>query len=74
MTEFVTIIKKYGVTGLLVVWVYTLQQEVKEMRAMLVDCYEVQLRADNAKDSVYLPEKLIAILPDEKTNRRYLKA
>jgi hypothetical protein len=74
MTEFVTIIKKYGVTGLLVVWVYTLQQEVKEMRAMLVDCYEVQLRADNAKDSVYLPEKLIAILPDEKTNRRHLKA
>jgi hypothetical protein len=74
MTEFVTIIKKYGVTGLLVVWVYTLQEEVKEMRAMLVDCYEVQLRADNAKDAVYIPEKLIAILPDEKTNRRNLKA
>ncbi len=74
MTEFVTIIKKYGVTGLLVVWVYTLQQEVKEMRAMLVDCYEVQLRADNAKDSIYIPKKLIAILTDEKTNRRHLKA
>ncbi len=74
MTEFVTIIKKYGVTGLLVVWVYTLQEEVKEMRAMLVDCYEVQLRADNAKNSVYIREKLIAILPDEKTHKRYLKA
>ncbi len=74
MTEFVTIIKKYGVTGLLVVWVYTLQEEVKEMRAMLVDCYEVQLRASNAKDSVYIPEKLIAIIPHEEDYKRYTQA
>jgi hypothetical protein len=74
MTEIVTIIKKYGVTGLLVVWVYTLQEEVKEMRAMLVDCYEVQLRADNATGAIYIPEKLIAIAPDEEDYSRYTQA
>jgi hypothetical protein len=74
MTEFVTIIKKYGVTGILVVWVYTLQEEVKEMRAMLVDCYEVQLRADNATGALYIPEKLIAIAPDEEDYSRYTQA
>jgi hypothetical protein len=74
MTEFVTIIKKYGVTGLLAVWVWTLQAEVKEMRAMLVDCYEVQLRAGNMENKVKLPNKLYAILPDEKTNRPHFKA
>jgi hypothetical protein len=74
MAEFVTIIKKYGVTGLLVVWVYTLQEEVKEMRAMLVDCYEVQIRQGNASEPNVEPQKLYAILPDEKANRRHAKA
>ena len=74
MTEFVTIIKKYGVTGILVVWVYSLQQEVKEMRAMLVDCYEVQIRHGNATDSNITPQKMYAILPDEKNNKRHAKA
>jgi hypothetical protein len=74
MTEIVTLIKKYGVTGLLVVWVYTLQLEVKEMRAMLVDCYEVQLRASNAKNAMRIPEKLIAIIPHEEDYKRYTQA
>jgi hypothetical protein len=32
------------------------------------------LRAGNMENEVKLPNKLYAILPDEKTNRRYSKA
>lgn len=78
MIEFVTLIKKYGVTGLLAVWVWTLQTEVKEMREMLVDCY--QFKDHNASDSSDSNQRkdLYAILPkdyiDETINKRYAKA
>lgn len=78
MTEFVTIIKKYGVTGLLAVWVWTLQTEVKEMREMLVDCY--QFKDHNTGDSSDSKQRkdLYAILPkdyiDETINKRNFKA
>lgn len=76
MTEFVTIIKKYGVTGLLAVWVWTLQAEVKEMRTMLVDCYQVQMRAGTDSSNYKKPFEFYAIIPKDeiikKINRRYI--
>lgn len=77
MTEFVTIIKKYGVTGLLAVWVWTLQNEVKEMQTMLVDCYQVQVRSADNSNQIEKNE-VFAIIPKdyigEKINKRYFKA
>lgn len=78
MTEFVTIIKKYGVTGLLAVWVWTLQTEVKEMREMLVDCYQVQMHASTDHTNYKTPIEFFAIIPkneiSEKINKRHAKA
>lgn len=78
MTEFVTIIKKYGVTGLLAVWVWTLQAEVKEMRTMLVDCYQVQMRSATESSNYKAPNEFFAIIPkddlSETINKRYAKA
>jgi hypothetical protein len=78
MTEFVTIIKKYGVTGLLAVWVWTLQAEVKEMRTMLVDCYQVQMHSATDHTNYKRPIEFFAIIPKneiiEKINRRYITA
>ena len=78
MTEFVTIIKKYGVTGLLGVWVWTLQAEVKEMRTMLVDCYQVQMHSSNDSSNYKTPIEFYAVLPkneiSEKLNKRHIKA
>lgn len=75
MTEFVTIIKKYGVTGLLAVWVWTLQNEVKEMRTMLVDCYQVQMHSSNDTKNYTTPRESYAVIPkdyiDEKINQRH---
>lgn len=78
MTEFVTLIKKYGVTGLLGVWVWTLQTEVKEMRTMLVDCYQVQMHTAKESSTYKTPIEFYAIIPkneiSEKLNKRNLKA
>jgi hypothetical protein len=78
MTEFVTIIKKYGVTGLLAVWVWTLQAEVKEMREMLVDCYQFQNHNASKSNDLKQRQELFAILPkdyiDETINKRHAKA
>lgn len=78
MTEFVTIIKKYGVTGLLAVWVWTLQNEVKEMRTMLVDCYQVQMRSSSSNSRATKQKEVYAIIPkdyiNEKINKRHAKA
>lgn len=74
MTEFVTVIKKYGVTGLLAVWVWTLQAEVKEMRTMLVDCYQVQMHSSNESKRHIEKNQTFAIIPknhiDEEINKR----
>lgn len=78
MTEFVTIIKKYGVTGLLAVWVWTLQNEVKEMRTMLVDCYQVQMRTAGDPMPKHKKTEFIAIIPkdyiSEKIDKRHFEA
>lgn len=78
MLEFVTLIKKYGVTGLLAVWVWTLQAEVKEMRTMLVDCYQVQMHSATDHTNYKAPFEFFAIIPkdpiNEKDNRRYITA
>jgi len=78
MTEFVTIIKKYGVTGLLAVWVWTLQAEVKEMREMLVDCYQFQNYKASESNDLKQRKELFAIVPkdyiSEKINKRHAKA
>jgi hypothetical protein len=78
MTEFVTIIKKYGVTGLLAMWVWTLQTEVKEMREMLVDCYQFQNHNASESNDSKQRQDLYAIVPkdyiDETINKRHAKA
>lgn len=78
MVEFVTIIKKYGVTGLLAVWVWTLQAEVKEMREMLVDCYQVQMRTSSTELPRFEKQEVYAIIPkdyiNEKINKRHIEA
>jgi hypothetical protein len=78
MTEFVTIIKKYGVTGLLAMWVWTLQTEVKEMREMLVDCYQFQNHNASESNDLKQRQDLYAIITkdyiDETINKRHAKA
>jgi len=75
MTEFVAIIKKYGVTGVLALWLWHTDNRLNKVEDALYDCYKEQSFKQATKTKINLPERLIAILPsDEKTNRRYTKA
>lgn len=75
MTEFVTIVKKYGVTGVLCLWLWHTESRLNKVETALYDCYKESTIRQATKTRVELPEKLLAILPnDKKTNKRNLTA
>jgi hypothetical protein len=75
MTEFVTIIKKYGVTGVLALWLWHTDNRLNKVETALYDCYKEQSFRQATKTRIDLPEHMFAILPnDKRTNRRYAKA
>jgi hypothetical protein len=75
MTEFVTIIKKYGVTGVLALWLWHTDNRLNKVETALYDCYKEQSFRQATKTRIDLPEQMFAILPnDKRTNRRYAKA
>jgi hypothetical protein len=75
MTEFVTIIKKYGVTGVLALWLWHTDNRLNKVETALYDCYKEQRFRQATKTRIDLPEQMFAILPnDKRTNRRNSKA
>jgi len=74
MTEFVTLIKKYGVTGVLALWLWHTDNRLNKVETALYDCYKEQSFRQASKTRIDLPERLIAILPNERANKRNLKA
>lgn len=76
MTEFVTLIKKYGVTGVLALWLWHTDNRLNKVETALYDCYKEQsFRAGKASNKIDLPERIYAILPnDKRTNKRDAKA
>jgi hypothetical protein len=75
MTEFVTIIKKYGVTGVLALWLWHTDNRLNKVETALYDCYKEQTFRQATNTRINIPERLFAILPnDKKTNRRNTQA
>lgn len=75
MQELVTIVKKYGVTGVLCVWLWHTENRLNKVEQALYDCYKESTIRNQASSSFHTPERLLAILPnDKKTNRRYAQA
>jgi hypothetical protein len=75
MTEAFEIIKKHGVLGVLCVWLFFMNSRLSTVEAKLYDCYDdkivMQHQANNS--IIHLPERIIAILPDDKNNKRYTR-
>ena len=75
MTEFVTIIKKYGVTGVLALWLWHTDNRLNKVETALYDCYKEQSYRKATNTRIQLSQKLYAILPnDKRTNKRNSKA
>lgn len=71
MGELVTIVKKYGVTGVLCVWLWHTENRLNKVETALYDCYKESTIRQGAQQTSALPERLIAILPnDKKTYKR----
>ncbi|MEY4351150.1 MAG: hypothetical protein RL078_1217 [Bacteroidota bacterium] len=75
MTELVTIIKKYGVTGVLCVWLWHTENRLTKVEQALYDCYKESTIRNSTNSSYKIRERLVAIMPnDEKTNKRHTQA
>lgn len=75
MTEFVTIVKKYGVTGVLCLWLWHTDNRLNKVETALYDCYKTQTFRQATKTRIDLPVQLLAVLPnDKRTNKRNFKA
>jgi hypothetical protein len=75
MTEFVTIIKKYGVTGVLALWLWHTDSRLNKVETALYDCYKEKSYRQATHTRIELPERLYAVLPnDKKTNKRHTQA
>lgn len=76
MIEFVNIIKKYGVTGVLALWLWHTDNRLNKVEDALYDCYKEQsFRQGKATNEITLPERLLAILPnDKKAHKRNTEA
>lgn len=75
MTEIVTIVKKYGVTGVLCIWLWHTDNRLNKVETALYDCYKTQVMRPYANKSIILPERQLATLPnDKKVYKRYVKA
>ena len=75
MTEFVTIVKKSGVTGVLALWLWHTDNRLNKVETALYDCYKEQSYRQATHTRIELPDRLYAVLPnDKKTNKRHTKA
>jgi hypothetical protein len=75
MTEFVAIVKKYGVTGVLCLWLWHTDNRLNKVETALYDCYKEKRYQQATHTRIQLPERLYAVLPnDKKTNKRHTQA
>lgn len=68
MTDFVNLISKHGITGLLCVCLFWMNSRLSDVEARLYDCYDdaTHIKADISTNKVITSrDKLIAILPKE---------
>ena len=64
MLEIVQITKKYGVTGVLVAWLWITNDRVEALESKLVNCYQMQLiNKPKSASLIVINDNQFAILP-----------
>ena len=64
MLEIVQITKKYGVTGVLVAWLWITNDRVEALENKLVNCYQMQLiNKPKSASLIVINDNQFAILP-----------
>ena len=64
MLEIVQITKKYGVTGVLVAWLWITNDRVEALENKLVNCYQMQIMKNSKLSENFVTSQInYAILP-----------
>jgi hypothetical protein len=71
MLEIVQITKKYGVTGVLVAWLWITNNRVEALENKLVNCYQMQIMKSSKLSENFVTNQISwAILPKETKIKR----
>ncbi len=66
MLEIVQITKKYGVTGVLVAWLWLTNNRVEALENKLVNCYQMQIMKSSKLSENFVTNQISwAILPEK---------
>lgn len=73
MEQFIALTKKYGVTGVLAMWLWHTDSRLNKVESALYDCYKTQsIVKKNASTSINNPNQWYAVLPSKtKIRTRY---
>ena len=64
------VITKHGAIGVLAIWIFTLQSEVKQMKSELFDCLKHKQTSQRTNEKEQRYERAYFVLP-EKKRRKY---
>ena len=77
MEQFIAITKKYGVTGVLAMWLWHTDSRLNKVETALYDCYKTQATVDTANSTMnILHTNQYAVLPSKtkiKTKHGYIE-
>jgi hypothetical protein len=66
MLEIVQITKKYGVTGVLVAWLWITNDRVEALENKLVNCYQMQIMKNSKLSENFVTNQISwAIIPEK---------
>ena len=66
MLEIVQITKKYGVTGVLVAWLWITNNRVEALENKLVNCYQMQIMKNSKLSENFVTNQISwAIIPEK---------
>ena len=66
MLEIVQITKKYGVTGVLVAWLWITNNRVEALENKLVNCYQMQIMKNSKLSENFVTSQISwAIIPEK---------
>ena len=73
MEAWIKIIKQYGVTGLLTLWLWVTHNKVEQLEEKLYDCLDDRKYFQKQNDRVILPNQSDAIIPKDYLSEKIKK-
>lgn len=73
MEAWIKIIKQYGVTGLLTLWLWVTHNKVEQLEAKLYDCLDERAYLERQNNRFNIPNQSEAIIPKDYLSEKIKK-